>query len=135
MGCKWVFTGKVNPDYFVARLKAILVAKGYRQIYGVDYSDTFSLVAKLTSVWLFISLDVSQNRPLHHIDIKNAFLHGVLQEEVYMEQPPGFVAQGVYAKVYHLNISLYGLKKRPRAWFGNFSQEVQDFKLKISKCM
>ena len=66
------------------------MAKGYAQTYGVDYSDTFSLVAKMTYVRLFIS--TTHNWDLHHLDIKNAFLHGDLQEKVYMDQPPRFVA-------------------------------------------
>ena len=76
---------KVNPDGSVARLKAKLVAKGYAQTYRADYSDTFSLVARLASVRLIISIAASQHWPLHQVDIKNAFLHGDLQEEVYME--------------------------------------------------
>ncbi|RVW27977.1 Retrovirus-related Pol polyprotein from transposon TNT 1-94 [Vitis vinifera] len=94
VGCKWVFAVKVNPDGFVARLKARLVARGYAQTYGVGYSDTFSPVAKLNSVRLFISIAASQQWMIHQLDIKNAFLHGDLEEEVYLEQPPGFVAQG-----------------------------------------
>ncbi|XP_073145900.1 uncharacterized protein [Henckelia pumila] len=86
----------MNPDGSVARLKARLVAKGYAQTYGVDYFDTFSPVAKLTSVILFISMAATHHWPLHQLDIKNAFLHGDLREEVYMEQPPGLVAQGEY---------------------------------------
>ncbi|KAM7509738.1 hypothetical protein LguiB_008613 [Lonicera macranthoides] len=133
IGCKWVFTVKVNPDGSVARLKARLVAKGYAQTYGVDYSDTFSPVAKLTSVRLFISLAATHHWPLHQLDIKNAFLHGDLQEEVYMEQPPGFVAQGEYGKVCHLRKSLYGLKQSPRAWFEKFSQAIETFGMAKSK--
>lgn len=68
--CKWVFAIKVNPDGSVARLKARLVAKGYAQTYGIDYFDTFSLVAKLTSVRLFISMDASRCWPLQQFDIK-----------------------------------------------------------------
>ena len=90
IGCKWVFTVKVNPDGSVARLKARLVAKGYAQTYVIDYLDTFSPVAKLTSIRLFISMAAMYDWPLHQLDIKNAFLHGDLQEEVYMEQSPEF---------------------------------------------
>lgn len=92
-------------------MKFRLVAKGYDQTYGVNYSDTFSFVAKLTSVMLIISMTVTHNWPLHHLDIKNAFLRGDLKEEVYMEQPPDFDAQGEYEKVRRLRKTLYGLNK------------------------
>ena len=82
---------KFNHNGSVARLKARLVAKGYAQTYDLDYSNTFYLVARLTFVHLFISLAASYDWDLHQLDIKNAFLHGDLQEEVYMEQPSGFV--------------------------------------------
>ena len=80
ISCCWVFTVKFNPDGSVARLKARLVAKSYAQIYGVDYSDTFSLVAKLTSVCLFFSLVASYDWDLHQLDIRNPFLHGDCEE-------------------------------------------------------
>jgi len=127
IGCKWVFAVKMNSDGSVARLKARLVAKGYAQTYGIDYSETFSPVAKMSSVLLFISLAAMNDWPLFQLDIKNAFLHGDLLEEVYMEQPPGFVAQGENAKVCRLRKSLYGLKQSPRAWFGRFSQVLAQF--------
>lgn len=134
VGCKWIFAVKDNLDGFVARLKARLVSISYNQTYGVDYYDTFSAVEKLTSVLLFISLVASQHWTLHQLNIKNAFLHGDPNEKVYMEQPPGFVAQGKYEKVCHLKKSLYGLKWTPRAWFGKFSDVFQQFALKKSKC-
>ena len=92
IGCRWVFAVKVNPNGLVTRLKARLVAKGYTQTYGVDYYDTFSLVAKMTFVRLLISLAATYNWDLYQLDIKKVFLHDDLQEEVYMKQPPRFVA-------------------------------------------
>ena len=102
IGCRWVFVIKFNPDGSVARLKARLVVKGYAQTYRVDYSDTFSPIAKLISIHLFISLAASHDWDLHQLDIKNVFLHGDLQEEVYMEQSPGFVTQREIRKVCRL---------------------------------
>ncbi|PKI75233.1 hypothetical protein CRG98_004384 [Punica granatum] len=102
VGCRWVYTVKMSPN-------------GY-------YGDTFSLVAKVASVRLLLSLAVINHWSLNELDIKNAFLHGDLEEEVYMEQPPWFVAQGEYfGKVCKLRKSLYGLKQFPRAWFGCFN--------------
>ena len=97
------------------------MAKGYAQTYGVDYSDTFSPITNMTSIRFFISLGATYNWDLHQLDIKNVFLHGDLQEEVYMEQPLGFIAQGEIGKVCRLRKSSYGLKQSPRAWFGKFS--------------
>ena len=104
-----------------------MVAKAYTQVYGSDYGDTFSPVAKIASVCLLLSMAAMCSWPLFQLDIKNAFLHGDLTEEVYMEQPPGFVAQGESGLVCRLRRSLYGLKQSPRAWFGRFSSVVQEF--------
>ena len=127
VGCCWVYTVKVGPDGQVDRLKARLVAKGYTQVYDSDYGDTFSPVAKIASARLLLSMATMCSWPLFQLDIKNAFLHGDLAEEVYMEQPPGFVAQEESGLVCRLRRSLYGLKQSPRAWFGRFSSVVQEF--------
>ena len=86
-----MFVIKFNPDRSATRLKARFVVKGYAQTYGVDYSDTFSPITKLTYARLLISLATSYDRDVHQLDIRNVFLHGDLQEEVFMEQLPGFV--------------------------------------------
>ena len=100
---------------------------------GVDYFDTFSPIAKLTFVCLFISLAASYDWNLHYLDIRNVFLHGDLQEEVYMEQLSEFVAQGEIRKVCRLRKSLCGLKQSPRTWFEKFNQAVETFGMQKSK--
>ena len=130
VGCRWVYAIKVGPNGQVDQLKARLVAKGYTQVYDLDYCDTFSPVAKITTIRLFFAMVAIRHWPLHQLDIKNAFLHGDLEEEVYMEQSPGFVAQGESGMVCKLHRSLYGLKQSPRAWFGKFNSIVQKFGLR-----
>ena len=114
-GCRWMYTVKYLPDGSIEHLKARLVAKGYTQIYGVDYAETFSPVAKISSIRILISLAANMGWPLFQLDIKNAFLNGDLKENVYMEQPPGFVVQGESGKVCRLHKAIYGLKQSPRA--------------------
>ena len=129
VGYRWVYIVKIGPDGSVDCLKARLVAKGYTQIYGSDYYDTFSPVAKMTSICLLFSMVAMRSWPLYQLDIKNAFLHGDLAEEVYMEQPLGFVAQGEFGLLFRLRCSLYGLKQSPRAWFDRFSSVVKEFSM------
>ncbi|GAB2286399.1 Belongs to the helicase [Dionaea muscipula] len=133
IGCKWVFVLKMNPDGSVSRLKARLVAKGYAQVYSIDYTETFSPVAKMASVRILISLTASHHWPLHQLEVKNAFFHRDLHEEMYVEQPPGFIAQGECGYVCRLKKFLYGLRQYPRAWFGRFSSVVLEFGLQRSE--
>ncbi len=124
VGCKWIFTVKQTSEGKVERYKARLVAKGYSQTYGVDYDETFAPVAKMNTIRAIISIAANKGWSLFQMDVKNAFLHGDLQEEVYMEIPPGFSNCETEGKVCKLMKSLYGLKQSPRAWFGRFSKEV-----------
>jgi len=94
VGCRWVFAIKIEPNGTIDCLKARLVAKDYTQIFGLDYGDTFSPVVKMTFVRLFIAMADLQKGSLYQQEVKNAFLNNDLQEEIYMEQPPWFVAQG-----------------------------------------
>nr|ABA94321.1 retrotransposon protein, putative, unclassified [Oryza sativa Japonica Group] len=126
VGCKWVFTVKQTPEGKVDRYKARLVAKGYSQTYGIDYDEIFAPVAKMGTVRGLVSCAVNFGWPLHQLDVKNAFLHGDLHEEVYMEIPPGFGNSQTVGKVCKLKKSLYGLKQSPRAWFDRFRHAVCD---------
>ena len=116
---------KYNPNGKIERCKVRLVAKGFTQTFGIDYSKTFALVAKLNSIRIFLSLAANSDWPLYQLDIKNAFLNRELVEEVYMELPPRFFDDQGNKKVYKLNKSIYGLKQSPRAWFGRFSQVLR----------
>ena len=115
VGYRWIYTMKAHLDGTVDRLKARLVAKGYTQIYGLDFSDTFSPIAKLTSMRILIALAATYQWSISQLDVTNVFLHGDLADKVYIEQPPGFVAQGEFRLVCKLGKSLYSLKQSPHA--------------------
>lgn len=127
VGCRWIFTIKYRPDGTIDRYKARLVAKGYTQTYGIDYSETFSPVAKIDTIRVLFSIAANQGWELHQFDVKNVFLHGDLHEEVYMEAPPGFSNDFDVGEVCRLKKALYGLKQSPRAWFGRFTLAMKKY--------
>ena len=124
IGCKWVLKKKLKPDGTIDKYKARLVAKGFKQKENIDFFDTFSPVTRITSIRVLISLASIHNLLIHQMDVKTAFLNGELDEEIYMDQPEGFVVHGQEHKVCKLDKSLYGLKQAPKQWhekFDNFN--------------
>ena len=114
IGCKWVFRRKYRTDGTIQTFKARLVAKGFRQREGIDYFDTYAPVARITSIPVLIALASIYKLVVHQMDVKTAFLNGNLDEEVYMDQPEGFVLPENERKVCKLVKSLYGLKQTPK---------------------
>jgi len=112
---KWVFKIKRHADGSIERYKARVVARGFEQIAGVDYGETFAPVAKFQSIRLLLALAAKYDLELHQMDVKTAFLYGLLDEVVYMEQPEGYADDSTM--VWRLQRSLYGLKQSPRAWY------------------
>ncbi|XP_058722251.1 uncharacterized protein LOC131594177 [Vicia villosa] len=108
---------QLAPYGSIERAKARLIVKGYAQQPGIDYSETFSLVARLDTIRTVIALAAQKGWNLYQLDVKSAFLIGELKEEVYVQQPQGFVTKGQEKKVYKLKKALYGLKQAPRAWY------------------
>ncbi|CAM8926680.1 unnamed protein product [Rhodiola kirilowii] len=113
IGVKWVYKTKYRPDGQVDRLKGRLVVKGYRQKHGIDYFKVFAPVAKMDTIRMIIALAAQNRWKIHQMDVKSAFLNGVLEEEVYVDQPSGNVQKGNENNVYKLKKALYGLKQAP----------------------
>ena len=117
IGVKWVYKTKYNEHGKIAKYKARLVAKGYSQKHAVDYTEVFALVARMDTVRMIIALAAHKNWRIFQLDVKSAFLHGELSEDVYVEQSRGYEKEGSEHLLYKLHKALYGLKQAPRAWF------------------
>ena len=110
IGTKWVFRNKLNEDGQVSRNKARLVCKGYTQEEGIDYGETFSLVARLEGVRTLLAYVAHKGFKVYYMDVKSTFLNGIIDEEVYIKQPKGFVDPDKRDMVYKLHKALYGLR-------------------------
>ena len=118
---------KYKADSCIERFKARLVAKEYTQTYGIDFTETFALIAKINTIQVLLSLVANFDWPLQQFDVKNAFLQGKLSKEVYMDLPPRCMASEKQGqKVCRLKKSLYGLKQSLRAWFRRFTKSMRD---------
>jgi transposase InsO family protein len=124
IGLKWVFKVKRDAAGNLLKHKARLVAKGYAQRQGVDFEEVFAPVARMETVRLLLALAAHSGWEVHHMDVKSAFLNGVLSEEVYVSQPPGYIADGKENAVLKLNKALYGLRQAPRAWYAKLHDSL-----------
>nr|GEU50514.1 zinc finger, CCHC-type [Tanacetum cinerariifolium] len=121
---KWIFKRKMKVDGTIDKFKARLVIQGFRQKEGIDYFDTYALVACITTIRLLLALVAIHNLVIHQMNVKTTFLNGDLDEEVYMKQQEGFVMTGDENKVCKLVKSLYGLKQEPKQWHQKFDEVV-----------
>lgn len=116
IGLKWVYKTKFNEDGSIQKHKARLVVKGYSQQSGIDFNETYAPVVRMETIRSVLALAAQFKLSVYQLDVKSAFLNGELEEEVYVEQPQGYVIEGKEDKVYRLQKALYGLKQAPRAW-------------------
>src|SRR5271168_1705203 len=125
LGSKWVFKVKRDQDGNIVKFKARYVAKGYMQIYGLDYTNTYANVADIDTIRILLAMACFYDWECDTVDIVTAFLNGDLEEEVYMDQIEGFEEDPTGAKVYKLLKSIYGLKQAPRAWQQRFYKHLR----------
>jgi hypothetical protein len=122
---KWLYKLKHAVDGSIEKYKARFVAQGFSQFEGVDYDETFAPVARYTSIRAVISIAAEMGWKIHQMDVKTAFLNGLIEEEVYIEQPLGFEVHGRESHVCRLKKALYGLKQAPRAWYSRIDAYLQ----------
>ena len=132
LGCKWVYSIEVKSDGSLDRYKAQLVALGNNQEYGVNYEETFAPIPKMTTIHTNMAIVASQNWSLHQMNMKNAFLHRDLKEDVYMCPPAGLISNST-SVVCKLHRSLYSLKQAPHAWYEKFTSTLLKFAFLKSK--
>nr|KAJ0185826.1 hypothetical protein LSAT_V11C900485730 [Lactuca sativa] len=120
----WVFINKIDEDGIIIKNKPRLVAQGFCQLEGLDYDESFALIARLEAILLFLAFASFKNFKVYQMDVKTAFLHGFLQEEVFLKQPPGFENEEFPDHEYHLDKFVYGLNQSPRAWYDTLSSYV-----------
>jgi len=124
IGTKWVFRNKLDENGTVIRNKARLVAKGYNHEEGIDYEETYAPVARLEAITKLLAFASIMDFKLYQMDVKSAFLNRFIQEEVYVDQPPGFENSDMPNHVFKLKRALYGLKQASRAWYERISKFV-----------
>jgi hypothetical protein len=122
---KWLYKIKHAADGSVEKYKARFVARGFSQKEGIDYDEIFAPVARYSSIRIIISLAAVFGWKLHQMDVKTAFLNDEVEQEVYIEQPEGFVIHDKRSHVCKLKKALYGLKQAPRAWYGRIDSFLQ----------
>ena len=127
IGWKWIFKRKIGEDWQIETYKARLVAKGFKQKHGIDYDETFSLVAMLKSIRIMLAIAVYYDYEIWQMDVKTAFLNENLEEEVYISQPKGFVSSERPNQVCKLKKSIYGLKQTLRSWNIRFDKIFKQF--------
>ncbi|GJV19709.1 retrovirus-related pol polyprotein from transposon TNT 1-94 [Tanacetum coccineum] len=127
IGSRWVFKNKKDETRIVIKNMARLVPQGYNQQEGIDYNETFALVARLEAIRIFLAFTTYMNFIVYQMDVKSAFLNGKLKE-VYVKQPPGFKINEFPNHVYKLDKALYGLKQAPRAWYETLSTFLTKYK-------
>ncbi|GBN11147.1 Retrovirus-related Pol polyprotein from transposon TNT 1-94 [Araneus ventricosus] len=133
IGCRWTFKAKYDSKGNIERYKARLVAQGFSQKFGTDYDETFAPVVTYTTIRTFLAAAAYKNLNVTHVDIKTAFLHGNLEDEVYMSQPEGYIEAGQEQKVCKLNKAIYGLKQAARAWHLKIGESLIKYGFEQSK--